>query len=228
MMRMYDDAKNVDAFCFFDTESNIVLMRLELDFKDLYDLPGFDIAAFTDYGLVFYDWFKFVAKENNPDRKALLSTITFISVEHDWIVHLKAPIYRNRYSENEQMIGIMGIHYHLDRMMNNTIAKSAIRMMILKDNSTLVGLNDSAMKDIRLETYDQSKLSSMAMFHPASTDYKKKLVFETLNLEHNKSEDVHSSAKIIKSEFQFNHTRFGKNHTVIRERASELGLNIIA
>lgn len=228
MMRIYDDVENVDAVCLFDTESNIVLMRLEIDFKNLYDLPGFDIAAFNDYGLVFYDWFKFVDKDNNPDRKALWSTLAFISVEHDWIMHLKAPIYRKRYSEKEQMIGIIGIHYNLDRMINNTIAKSAVRMMIVKDNSTLVGLNDSARKDISLETYDQSKLNSMAMFDPASTDYKKKLVFETLNLEHNKSEDVHSFAKKIKSEFQFHHTLYGKKYTVIRERASELGLNFIA
>jgi|GEM_PF-1567348 len=228
MMHMYDDLENADGIYLFDTESNIVLMRVEFNFKELYDLPGFDIAAFHEYGLNFYDWYKFVDKENNPGRKALWSDLAFISVEHDWIMHLKAPIYRNRYSDKEKMIGIIGIHYNLDRMINNTIAKSSVRMMIVKDNSTLVGLNESAKKDIKLEIYDQKKLESTAMFDAASTELKKKIVFEKLNLEKGKGEDVHSFANRLKAEYHFNHRLFGRSYTIIKERSTELGLDFVA
>lgn len=228
MMHIYDDLDNADGIYLFDIESNIVFMRVEFTFQDLYDLPGFDIGAFNDYGLVFYDWFKFVDKENNPDRRALWSTLAFISVEHDWIMHLESPILKNRYSDNEEMIGIIGIHYNLDRMMNNTISKSAVRMMIVKDNSTLVGLNYSARRDVKLETYDQGKLSSMAMFDTESAEYKRKFVYGNLNLELGKSEEIVSFAKKLKSEFQFRHSFSGKYYTVIKERSSELGLNFVA
>lgn len=227
MMRMYDEVENIDGVFLFDTRTNIALFRTEYMFAgDI--LPGVDLAALYDVGLTFYDWFKFVDKENNPDRKALWSALAFIAIEHDWIMHLKAPIYSKRYSESEEMIGIVGIHLNLDWLVANTIAKSSVRMMVVKDDATLVGLNRSAKTDIRLETYDKSSYSRYAAFDPTVTQKKKKFVYETLNLDYGKSEEVALLSMKLKSEFQFSHTLFGKKYTVLKERAPELGLNFIA
>ena len=115
IMRMYDEVENIDGVFLFDTESNVMAFRTEYLFgEDFYQLAGVDMTLIYDAGITFYDWFRFVDKENNPTRRARWSSIAFIAVEHDWIMHLKAPIYRDRYAENEEMIGIMGIHYNLD------------------------------------------------------------------------------------------------------------------
>ncbi len=229
MMRMYDEVENIDGVYLFDAESNIFTFRQDFMFvSDLYNLAGTDMTTIYDVGLTFYDWFKFVDKKNNPTRKALWSPMAFIAVEHDWIMHLKAPIYKNRYTEKEEMIGIIGIHYNLDWLVTNTITKSAVKMMVVKDDSTLIGLNSSAKNDIRLETFDKNNYSSSNPFDPTTTQNKKKFVYETLNLDYGKSEDVASFSTKLKSEFQFEHTLFGKNYAVLRERAPELGLNFIA
>jgi hypothetical protein len=227
MVRMYDEVENIDGVFLFDTRANIALYRTEYLFAgDI--LPGIDLAALYDIGLTFYDWFRFADKENNPDRKALWSEMAFIAIEHDWIMNLQAPIFNKRYSENEEMIGIIAIHLNLDWLMTNTIAKSSVKMMVVKDDGTLVGLNRSAKTDVRLETYDKSNFGRYNAFDPATTQKKKTFVYETLNLDHEKSEDVDSFSMKLKSEFQFSHTLFGKKYTVLRERAPELGLNFIS
>jgi hypothetical protein len=229
MMRMYDEVENIDGVFLFDTQSNILLFRTEYMFAEHFaNLAGVDISTIYDWGLTFYDWFKFIDRKNNPERRALWSKIAFIAVEHDWITHLKAPMYKNRYLENEEMIGMASVHYNVDWLVTNTISKSAVKMMVVKDDSTLIGLNDSAKRDIPLETFNKNNWSSFNPFDPATTQQKKKFVYETLNLDHGKSEDVASFSVKLKSEFQFNHTLFGKNYTVLREKATELGLNFIA
>ena len=229
IMRMYEEVENIDGVFLFDTESSILAFRTEYLFgEDFYQLAGVDMTIIYDVGITFYDWFKFVNRENNPTRKARWSSIAFIAVEHDWIMHLKAPIYRNRYAEDEVMIGIMGIHYNLDWLVTNTISKSAVKMMVVKDDSTLIGLNDSAKKDIPLETYEKSRFQPLSGFDPQTTETKKRFVYETLNLDHGKNEDVASFSTRLKSEFQFRHTLFGKNYTVLRERSPELGLSFVA
>jgi len=229
IMRMYDEVENIDGVFLFDTESSIMAFRTEYLFgEDFYQLAGVDMTIIYDVGITFYDWFKFVSKANNPARRARWSSIAFIAVEHDWIMHLKAPIYRNRYAEDEEMIGIMGIHYNLDWLVTNTIEKSAVKMMVVKDDATLIGLNSAAKKDIPLETFEKSKFEPLNGFDPQTTQTKKKFVCETLNLDHGKSEDVASFSARLKSEFRFCHTLFGKNYTVLRERAPELGLNFVA
>jgi len=229
IMHMYDEVENIDGVFLFDRESSIMAFRTEYLFgDDFYQLAGVDMTIIYDAGITFYDWFKFVDKENNPLRRARWSDIAFIAVEHDWIMHLKAPIYRNRYAENEEMIGIMGIHYNLDWLVTNTISKRAVRMMVVKDDSTLIGLNNAAKKDIPLEAFEKSKFEPLNGFDPQTTKTKKSFVYETLNLDHGKSEDVASFSTRLKSEFRFNHTLFGKNYTVLREKAPELGLNFVA
>ena len=229
IMRMYEEVENIDGVFLFDTESSILAFRTEYLFgEDFYQLAGVDMTIIYDVGITFYDWFKFVNRENNPTRKARWSSIAFIAVEHDWIMHLKAPIYRNRYAEDEVMIGIMGIHYNLDWLVTNTISKSAVKMMVVKDDSTLIGLNDSAKKDIPLETFEKGKFEPLNGFDPNTTEAKKRFVYETLNLDHGKGEDVSTFSTRLKSEFQFVHTLFGKEYTVLRERAPELGLNFVA
>ena len=229
IMRMYEEVENIDGVFLFDTESSILAFRTEYLFgEDFYQLAGVDMTIIYDVGITFYDWFKFVDKQNNPTRKARWSPIAFIAVEHDWIMHLKAPIYRNRYGEDEVMIGIMGIHYNLDWLVTNTIVKSAVRMMVVKDDATLIGLNDAAKKDVPLETFEKSRFEPLNGFDPSATETKKKFVFETLNLDHGKTEDVTSFSTRLKSEFQFVHTLFGTEYTVLRERAPELGLSFVA
>jgi hypothetical protein len=229
ILRMYDEVENIDGVFLFDTESNVMAFRTEYTFgQDFHQLAGVDMTLIHDAGITFYDWFKFTDKENNPLRKAVWSPMAFLAVEHDWIMHLKAPIYRNRYADDEKMIGIMGIHYNLDWLVTNTIEKSAVEMMVVKDDSTLIGLNRSAKKDIPLETFEKSRFQPLNGFDPATTETKKKFVYETLNLDHGKGEDVASFSTRLKSEFQFRHTLFGKNYTVLRERAPELGLNFVA
>jgi hypothetical protein len=212
----------------FDTESNILVFRTEYRLENEFDAPGVDIAAIHDLGIIYYDWFAIVDKENNPDRRAFWSPMAFIAVEHDWIMNLSAPIFRDRYTKNEKMIGVVAVHFNLDWMVAKTIEKSAVKMMVVKDDSTLVGLNGAAKKEIELETFEKKKFSSMNGLDPRTTREKKKFVGETLNLEYGKSEDVASLAQRLKSEFQFHHTLFGKPYTVIRERAPELGLNLVA
>jgi hypothetical protein len=126
------------------------------------------------------------------------------------------------------MIGIIGIHYNLDWLVTNTITKSAVNMMVVKDDSTLIGLNSPAKKYLRLETFDKNNFGSFNPFDPTTTQNKKKFVYETLNLDYGKSKDVASLSTKLKSEFEFEHTLFGKDYTVLRERAPELGLNFIA
>jgi hypothetical protein len=229
MMRMYDEVENIDGVFLFDTKSNIFTFRTEYMFADdFFNLAGMDLKSIYDAGMIFYDWFRFIDQKNNPARRARWSDIAFIAIEHDWITHLKAPMYKNRYSENEEMIGMVSVHYNLDWLYTNTIATSAVKMMIVKDDSTLIGLNDSAKQDIPLETFNKNNWSAFNPFDPATTQQKKKFVYETLNLDHGKSEDVTSFSVKLKSEFQFNHTLFGKNYTVLRERAPEMGMNFVA
>ncbi len=229
ILRMYTEVENIDGVFLFDTESNIMTFRTEYTFgEDFFQLAGVDMTVIYDAGITFYDWFKFVDKDNNPARKARWSSMAFIAVEHDWIMHLKAPIYRNRYGENEKMIGVMGIHYNLDWLVSNTVEKSAVKMMVVKDDSTLIGMNSAAKRDIPLETFEKRKFLPLNGFDPATTETKKKFVYETLNLDHDKSEDVASFSSRLKSEFRFHHALFGRNYTVLRERAPELGLNFVA
>ncbi len=229
MMRMYDEVENIDGVFLFDTRSNILLFRTEYEFAhDFYGLAGTDVKGICEMGLTFYDWFEFVDRRANPDRRARWSAMAFIAVEHDWIMHLKAPIYDHRYAADEEMIGLVGIHYNLDWLCRNTIAKNSVRMMIVKDDSTLVGLNDAARKDIGLEAYDKSNWMSLNAFDPATTQKKKTFVYETLNLDRGKGRDVASFSSRLKSEFRFEQALFGKTYTVLRERAPELGLNFLA
>ena len=100
--------------------------------------------------------------------------------------------------------------------------------MVVKDDSTLIGMNSAAKKDIPLEAFEKSRFAPLNGFDPQTTEKKKKYVYETLNLEHGKSEDVASFSRKLKSEFQFRHPLFGRNYTVLRERAPELGLNFVA
>ena len=228
MMQMYDEVENIDGVFLFDIRSNILLFRTEYMFADdFYHLAGTDMADIYDAGLTFYDWFKYVDREKNPDRRALWSPMAFVAVEHDWIMHLQAPFYQNRYSDDETMVGFIGIHYNLDWLHTNTIAKSAVRMMIVKDDSTLIAMNAPAKQDVPLETFDKCKYMGLNPFDPATTQRKKNFVYETLNLNY-KSPDVASFSAELKSEFRFDHTLFGKRYTVFRERAPELGLNFVA
>jgi len=212
----------------FDIESNIALMRTEYHFEDSFDLPGVDLISLYDFGTTFYDWFTSVGKGNNPHRKAMWSRMAFIALEHDWIMHLKTPFYRNRYTGEEKMTGIIGVHLNLDWVTADTIAKSAVRMMLVKDDSTPIGMNGSARRDIQLETFDKSMFHAMNPFDPLTTGKKKRFVYETLNLECDKSDDIASFAVRLKSEFQFRHSLGGRMYTVIREREPVLGLNFVA
>jgi hypothetical protein len=228
MMRMYDEVESIDGVFLFDTESNILTFRTGHRLENDFDVPGVDLTTIHDLGIIYYDWFTIVDKENNPGRRAFWSPMAFIAVEHDWIMNLSAPIYRDRYTKNEKMIGVVAVHFNLDWMLAKTIEKSAVKMMIVKDDSTLIGLNGAAKKALGLETFEKEKFVSMNGLDPQTTREKKKFVRETLNLEYGKSEDVASLAERLKSEFQFHHTLFGKPYTVIRERAPELGLNLVA
>lgn len=226
-IRMYDELENVDELWLFDTKSNVAISIIEYQFAD-YIIPGLDGTLLYDFGITFYDWFKFCDKNNNPDRKALWSPMAFIEMFNQWIMHLKAPLYNNRYSENEEMIGIIGVHINLDWVMANTIEKNAVRMMVVKDDSTLIGMNTPAKKDIFLETFNFNKYSYATSLDSEEIENKKRFVYEGLNLEHGKTEEIVSFSKRLKSEFYFSHSLFGKTYTVIREKAPELGLNFIA
>ena len=92
----------------------------------------------------------------------------------------------------------------------------------------MIGLNKAAKKDIPLETFEKSKFQPLNGFDPQTTETKKKFVYETMNLDQGKSEDVASFSTRLKSEFQFRHTLFGRDYAVFRERAPELGLNFVA
>ncbi len=229
IQRMYDEVENIDGVFLFDTASNVMSFRTEYLFgDDFYQIAGLDMTIIHDAGVTFYDWFKYVDKENNPSRRARWSPMAFIAVEHDWITHLKAPIYKNRYAEDEEVIGLVGIHYNLDWLVTNTIEKSAIRMMVVNDDATLIGLNSAAKQDIPLETFEKGKFQPLNGFDPQTTETKKKFVYETLNLDHGKTEDVSSFSTRLKAEFEFTHTLFGREYIVLRERAPEQGLNFVA
>ncbi len=228
MMQMYEEVENIDGVFLFDIRSNILLFRTEYMFADdFYHLAGTDMAGIYDAGLSFYDWFQYVDRDKNPERKALWSPMAFIAVEHDWIMHLQAPFYQDRYSTDETMVGFIGIHYNLDWLHTNTIAKSAVRMMIVKDDSTLISMNVPAKQDVPLETFEKCKYMGLNPFDPATTQRKKDFVYETLNLDCKGSEVASLSAR-LKSEFRFDHTLYGKRYMVVRERAPELGLNFVA
>lgn len=227
MMRMYNELENVDEIWLFDIKSNVALGRIEYRFSE-YILPGLDATLLYDFGITFYDWFKSLDKEQNPHRRALWSPMAFIEMFNQWVMNMQAPVYHNRSSHNEEMIATVAAHLKLDWVIANTIGKSAVRMMIIKDDSTLIGMNSSAKSDIRLETFDINNYSYATVFDPDAIQNKKRFVYETLNLEHNKPKDVVSFAEKVKSEFQFRHTLHDRTYTVVREKAPELGLNIIA
>jgi len=226
-LHMYDELEYVDEIWLFETKSNVALGRIENDFAN-HIIPGLDGTLLYDYGLTFYDWFKFVDKQNNPNRKALWSPMAFIEMYHQLIMHLKAPVYENRYSDKEEMIGITTAHLNLDWLMADTIEKSAVKMMIVKDDSTLIGMNSPAKKDIQLETHDPNNYSNANPLDPELMQKKKRFVYETLNLEHEKADEISSFAKKVKSEFQFSHYLFGKSYTIVREKAPEMGFNFVA
>jgi hypothetical protein len=224
---MYDLLENVDELWLFDTKSNVAIGRIEYEFADSI-LPGLDATLLYDFGITFYDWFKFTDKSQNPNRKALWSPMAFIEMFNQWIMNLSVPVYNNRYSDNEEMIAIIAVHINFDWVIANTIEKSAKRIMIVKDDSTLIGMNSPAKKDILLETFNINNYSYSTVFDADAIQNKKRFVYENLNLEHDKSEEIVSFSKRIKSEFQFRHSLFGKTYTVVREKAPELGLNFIA
>lgn len=233
ILRMFEELEYVDELWFFDQKLNISFGRIAFQFAD-YLVPGMDPMLFYDFGLTFYDWFKFANKEQNPDRRPLWSPMAFIEVFNQWIMNLQVPVYSNRYSENEEMIGIIATHLNLNWMMENTIEKSAVRMMIIKDSSTLIGMNRPANKDIQLEMYDIKKYgddiseSYATVLDGTVIENKKRFVYETLNLEHDKPEEIASFLEKLKGEFQFRHTLYGKEYLVVREKAPELGFNFIA
>ena len=226
-LQIIDELEYVDEIWLFETKFNVALARCENDVGN-YIMPGLDGKLLYDFGLTFYDWFEFIDKQNNPNRKALWSPMAFIEMYHQLIMHMKAPVYENRYSDKEEMIGITTAHLNLDWLMADTIEKSAVKMMIVKDDSTLIGMNSQAKNDIQLEVHDASKYSSLNPIDPELMQKKKQFVFETLNLEHEKSDEVCSFASRVKSEFQFEHSLFGKSYTIVREKAPEMGFNFVA
>jgi len=149
-------------------------------------------------------------------------------------MNMEVPVYENRYAEKEEMIGIIGTHFNLNNMTESTIEKNAVRMMIIKDASTLIGMNRAAKRDIQLETYDIKKFgddiseSYAKALDATEIENKKRFVHETLNLENNKPAEIASFLAKLKGEFQFRHTLYGREYLVIREKASEFGLDFIA
>jgi len=227
LIRKYDDLAFVDELWLFESKSNIALGCLEWNLGE-YILPGLDLTQLFDLGITFYDWFKHVDRQKNPERKALWSPMAFIEMFNQWIVHLTAPVYINRYAENEEMIGIIGIHLNLDWMMESTILTSTIPMMIIKDDATLIGMNRAAKEIVELECFNISNYSYDTVFDPDVIAGKKAFVFETLNLEHNKPVEVVSFVHKVKAQYQFQHTMFGKTFHVVREKIYGLDCYIIA
>lgn len=226
MIRMYDNLEYVDELWFFDRESNLALGRIEYDWADFLG-PGLDFDLFYPMNLAYYDWFK-MAGPDNPDRQVVISESPFVEMFNQWILHLKAPVYRNRYKSDEVFLGIAAAHLRLPWLMRDTIDRSNLRIMVVKDNSTLVAMNDAAKRDINLETFDPSKFSIETVFYPETGAFKRKLVSEILNLEYDKPEDVLLFAQKIKSEYDFIHTLQGKKYRVIKEKSGELGLFYLA
>ncbi len=232
-IRMFDGLQYVDEVWFFEKKHNISLGRIAYLFSD-YLIPGMDPIFFYDLGLTFYDWFNSVDKEQNPDRKPTWSPLAFMDLFNQWIMNMEVPVYENRYAEKEEMIGIIGTHFNLNNMTESTIEKNAVRMMIIKDASTLIGMNRAAKRDIQLETYDIKKFgddiseSYAKALDATEIENKKRFVHETLNLENNKPAEIASFLAKLKGEFQFRHTLYGREYLVIREKASEFGLDFIA
>jgi hypothetical protein len=227
IIRKYDELAFVDELWLFESKSNIALGCLQWQLGE-HILPGMDATLLFDLGITFYDWFRHVDRERNPDRKSLWSPMPFIEMFNQWIMHLTSPVYVDRYEENEEMIGIIGIHLNLDWVLESTICTSTIPMMMVKDDATLVGMNSAAGGLIELERFCIDNYSYDTVFNPEVIAGKKAFVFETLNLEHNKPAEVVSFFQKIKAEHQFRHSMFGKKFHVVREYASTLGCYIIA
>jgi hypothetical protein len=227
MLRIYGELDYVDELWFFDRESNIALGRIDYRWSNLL-VPGLDLNALHDMGMSFYDWFRAADLPNNPHRQVVCSASPFIEIMNQWILHLKAPVFRNRYGPGETFVGITTVHIKLPWLMRDTIDTSSLPMLIAKDDSTLVALNEAARERLEMETYDPGKFRMESVFDPAVWAQKRKLVAQNFNLEHDKPEDVTSFARKVKSEYAFTHSLQGKKFRVVREEAKELGLNYVA
>ena len=226
-VRMYDELEYVDELWLFDHLQNTGFGRLEYKWSHFL-VPGLDITLFYPLGLAYYDWFEMVDLPNNPLRQLKCSATPFVELFNQWIMHLKVPVYIDRYGPNEKLTGITSAHLNLAWLMRDTIDTSNLRIMIINDDSILVGMNPAAKKDIDLETYDPAKFSYDTVFEPEVGAYKRQLVSEILNLEHEKPDDVTALARKAKAEYNFTHTLQGKTYRCIKERAPELGFHYLA
>lgn len=226
----YARSQNVDGVFLFDLEHNIFTFHTAWDFAgDFAKMQSADLRAMSGAGLTFYDWFDACDLPANPDRRAVWSDIAFIAIENDWIMHIKVPFFRDRYGPSEEMVGIVSAHYNLEWLMANTVEMSAIPMLAVKDDATLIGMNDAARALLPLRTFRKSDFAEYDPFDPNTTQaIKKPFVFETLNLDHGKGDEVVRLSTRLKSEFVFRTSISGRDLLVMRARSPELGINFVA
>ena len=224
---LYDQLEYVDELWLFDHLSNIGFGRIEYKWSHFL-VPGLDITLFYPLGLAYYDWFEMVDLPQNPLRQTRCSTSPFVELFNQWIMNIKTPVYNNRYGPDEKLTGILAVHLNLTWLMRDTVDTSNLRIMVINDDSTLVHMNPAAKKDIALETYDPDKFSYDTVFDPEVGAYKRRLVSEILNLEHEKPADLVGLARKAKAEYNFTHTLDGRTYRCVKEKTSELGFHYLA
>lgn len=206
--------KYCDEMWFFTTET-LAVGWVEYDYiAD--NLPEkMDLTQIHPFKVTRLDWFDIVNPVNNPERKGVWSPFPFIELYHQWIFSYHFPFF-----DGDDFKGAFVPHAKIETMLEDSIYQSREKMLAIHDDSTLLGMNEAAKAEFNLETY-----SFRQWEEPFS---KIPYVRNNLNLMKNETEDFIWLADGIKWQTEFELVINGKNYTVLRERAPEIGMNIVA
>ncbi len=205
-----------DEMWFFTVET---LASAWVDYKYIAEglpaLEKIDLTQLNAMRLLRLNWFDIVNPANDPDRKGAWSPFPFIEMFGQWTYSFHYPFY-----EGDKFKGAFVPHAVIEPMLEDSIYKSPEKMLAIHDDSTLIGMNDAATKQFKLEIYKSRFWTDL----PEKITY----VREKLNLMNNPSQDFVWLADTLRYQKEFDFTIEGKNYTIMKERVPEIGMNLVA
>jgi len=202
-----------DEFWFFTTES---VCAGWVEYSYIADnLPEkLDLSQLYSAGITRWDWYAIVGPGNNPERLGKWSPFPCVDLYGQWVFAYDFPVYID-----EQYKGVVAPHAKIEYMMNESIYKSSERMLVVHDDSTLIGMNAAAKKSFDIECYE----------FRAWDDQSRKISYvrKDLNLMNSKSESIVQLADALRWQNEFEISIDGKSCLVMREKVPEIHCSIV-
>ncbi|MEW6439930.1 MAG: hypothetical protein AB1640_03255 [bacterium] len=203
-----------DEFWFFTTES---VCAGWVEYSPIADtLPEkLDLSQLYSSGITRWDWYAIVGPVNNPGRVGIWSPFPCVDLYGQWVFAYDFPVY-----VEEQYKGVVAPHAKIEYMLNDSIYKSKERMLVVHDDSTLIGMNAAAQESFDIECYE----------YRAWDDHSKKISYvrTDLNLMNNKTQSIVELADALKWQNEFEISIGCKSYLVMRERVPEIKCSIVA